>query len=109
MPSRRTFLLFSLTCAPFLFSSCAVFDALRPGLTEAAHVLLVELDELLTTYESASISKSADPGSFLVFNASQDALYRDISELLTQCTAFIPANVLQPYRNRLSSAHVYRP
>ena len=86
-------------------SGCAAFDYLRPALTASALTLLVELEALLREYESASLPDNPGSGDLLVFNASQDALYRNASELLVLCHGQIPEERLREYRARLTAAN----
>ncbi|KKM91776.1 hypothetical protein LCGC14_1225200 [marine sediment metagenome] len=92
-----------------LGSSCAVFQKLRPALTASALTLLVELEALLRQYESASLPDNPGSGDLLVFNASQDALFRSASHLLDLCHGQIPEKRLREYRARLAAANTRAP
>lgn len=91
-----------LIVAPF--SGCAAFGALRPAFSAAALTLLVELEALLREYESAAITPTISKTDIELKTASQDALYRDISDLLTLCHDQIPKSTLKNYRARLDAA-----
>ncbi len=90
-------------------AGCAVFQKLRPALTAAAVTLLVELDALLGEYENASFDEKAGSEGIRAFTTSQDALYRDISDLLTLCHGEIPTSTLKNYRARLDVASARAP
>ncbi len=85
-------------------TGCETLSILRPALTAAALTLLHELDALLQQYENShnpAIEKSLPiPAD----SKSQDALYREIVELLDLCHAQVPAKTLRPFRARLDAA-----
>lgn len=96
-------LILSFTLATSL-TGCSAFGPLRPAITAAALTLLVELEALLREYESAALPQKKDPSYISVSQASQDALYRNISNLLDQCHDQIPAKRLREYHARLKAA-----
>lgn len=102
-------LLASLAVLPLLFDSCKTFDLFKPALSSAALNLLLELEDLLREYETADVAENATAGDFLVFNASQDALYRDISDLLRLSHGEIPKSILQDLEIRLGVAAARAP
>ncbi len=85
-------------------TGCETLSILRPALTAAALTLLHELDALLQTYEYAQNSGIPQESDFLADSKSQDALYREINQLLDQCKGEVPAKTLRPFRARLDAA-----
>lgn len=106
-PKTMSLILALAPLAPAI-PGCTIFEQLPPSLTSAPLTLLVELEDLLRQYESASIAENPSPRDELIFNASQDALYRNISDLLRLCHAQIPASTLHTYEDRLPAASARR-
>ncbi len=91
------------------FPGRAVFDNLRPALTSPALTLLVELKTLLRKYENAALPANTTPAHILVHNASQDALYRNVSKLLRQCHGQIRKSAVLKFQARLTAAAARAP
>lgn len=87
--------------------SCStILERFAPVLSSVALTLLLEIEDLLREFETASIDDTASSGDFLVFNALQDARYRNISNLLRVSAGQIPNSTLREYETRLGAAAV---
>ncbi len=85
-------------------TGCETLSILRPALTAAALTLLHELDALLQQYENSHNPAITEKSNILADSKSQDALYRDITQLLEQCQGQVPTKTLRPYRARFKAA-----